>query len=198
VLTPTEWGVLDLWRHGLGRSAIAERRGISAYGVRYHLRNIVDKLGVDGPAELRHWPGFAATSARATRRSQRMTDLALGPLGQVSLLTRSASAAEAWYRDVLGLPHIFTFGDLVFFDCDGTRLYIREVPEEQFRPSSILYFLVDDIEASHAELARRGVKFQGAPHRIYRDDTTGVEDWMAFFEDDAGNVLSIMAHVAPA
>ncbi len=58
--------------------------------------------------------------------SENSDHLQLGPIGQVSLLTRSASAAEAWYGKVLGLPHIFTFGDLVFFDCGGTRLYIRE------------------------------------------------------------------------
>ena len=33
---------------------------------------------------------------------------------------------------------------------------------------------------------------------IFRDDTTGVEDWMAFFEDPDGNLLSIMSRVAPA
>ncbi len=39
-----------------------------------------------------------------------------GPLAQVSMLCRSALTTEAWYRDVLRLPHIFTFGELVFFD----------------------------------------------------------------------------------
>ncbi len=33
---------------------------------------------------------------------------------------------------------------------------------------------------------------------IFKDETTGVEDWMAFFEDPDGNVLSIMSRVAPA
>jgi hypothetical protein len=50
---------------------------------------------------------------------------------------------------------------------------------------------------AHRELTERGVRFQGAPHRIYKDDTTGVEDWMAFFDDPDGNMLAIMAHVAP-
>src|SRR6188508_2971124 len=54
VLTPAEWGVLEMWRHGLGRSAIAQRRGISQYAVRYHLRNIAGKLGVEHYSELRH------------------------------------------------------------------------------------------------------------------------------------------------
>ena len=51
------------------------------------------------------------------------SEFSLGLLAQVSMLCRSAEATEAWYRDVLGLQHIFTFGELVFFDMAGTRLY---------------------------------------------------------------------------
>ena len=186
------------------RAVIAERRGISVYAVRYHLRNIAGKLGVERTAGLRHWPGFPVTSGRRGERKDDMNNatrtsegLELGPLGQVSMYARSAPATEAWYRDVLQLPHVFTFGDLVFFDCGGIRLYIHAVGEEKWRPSSVLYFLVPDIGRAHRELTERGVKFQGAPHRIYKDDTTGVEDWMAFFEDPDGNMLAIMAHVQP-
>src|SRR3954465_5929883 len=109
VLTPTEWSVLDMWRHGMSMAAIANRRGISRYAVRFHLRNASQKLGIDSTAALRHFPGFAANSARnssatkGTDMTDQPTELALGPLGQVSLLTRSATAAEAWYRDMLGL-----------------------------------------------------------------------------------------------
>ena len=119
--------------------------------------------------------------------------LQLGPLGQVSMLCRSASATEAWYLDVLGLSHLFTFGDLVFFDCGGVRLYIREVPDGEWRPSSILYFEVPEIGVAHAALVERGVKVTGAPHMIHRHADSGVEEWMAFFEDPDGNTLAVMA-----
>lgn len=127
-----------------------------------------------------------------------MEELQLGPLGQVSMLARDAARTEAWYRDVLGLPHVFTFGDLVFFDCGGTRLYLRAVSDEEWRPSSILYFLVPDITAAHRQLSERGVRFKGTPQMIYSDDATGVEDWMAFFRDPDGNTLAIMSRVRPA
>ena len=123
--------------------------------------------------------------------------LDLGPLGQVSLYARDAARTEAWYRDVLGLPHVFTFGDLVFFDCRGTRLYIHAVGDETWRPSSVLYFVVPDIHAAHDELVRRGIKVTGAPHMTFRDDTTGAEEWMAFFEDPDANVLAVIARVSP-
>jgi DNA-binding CsgD family transcriptional regulator len=198
VLTPTEWSVLDLYRHGLTRRSIATRRGISDYGVRYHLRNIAGKLGVDGAPALRAWPGYPATSALARRRSPSMPEpLQLGPIRQVSMYARSAAVTEAWYKDVLRLPHIFTFGDLMFFDMDGIRLYLHAVGDEKWRPSSVVYFLVPDITAAHAELTKRGVKFSQAPHMIYKDDQTGVEEWMAFFDDPDGNMLAIMARVSP-
>lgn len=198
VLTPTEWSVLNQWRHGQTRRTIAASRGISDYAVRYHLRNIAGKLGVEGTPALRAWPGFPKTSPLASRRARTMTEpLALGQLGQISMYARTASVTEAWYRDVLRLPHIFTFGDLVFFDCGGIRLYIHAVGEEKWRPSSVVYFSVPDINAAKAELESRGVAFKQAPHMIYKDDTTGVEEWMAFFDDPDGNMLAIMARVAP-
>ena len=121
--------------------------------------------------------------------------VSLGPLAQVSMLCRSAAATETWYRDVLRLPHIFTFGDLVFFDMAGARLYFREVPEHEFRKGSTLYFSVDDMTTAVASLEERGVKFLGAPHMIYKDADTGVEEWFAFFDDPDGNTLALLARV---
>lgn len=127
-----------------------------------------------------------------------MNRLQLGPIGQVSMYARDAAATEAWYRDVLQLPEVFRFGDLVFFDCGGVRLYIHAVGEEKWRPSSVLYFEVPDIQAAHEALVGRGIKFSGAPHMIFKDDATGIEEWMAFFEDPDTNMLAVMARVGPA
>ena len=191
--------MLDMYRHGLARRTIATMRDISEYGVRYHLRNIAGKLGVEGTTALRTWPGFPNTSPLARRKHPMTTAtrVQLGPIGQVSMYARTASTIEAWYRDVLRLPHVFTFGDLVFFDMAGVRLYIHAVGDEKWRPSSVLYFLVPDIHAAKADLEARGVAFKQAPHMIFKDDTTGVEEWMAFFDDPDGNMLAITSRVAP-
>ena len=125
-----------------------------------------------------------------------LTPLRLGPIAQVSMYARDVARTEAFYRDTLGLPHVFTFGDLMFFDMGGVRLYLH-AEEEKWRPSSVLYFLVDDIQAAYKDLQSRGVKFSGAPHLIFTDDTTGVEEWLAFFEDSEGNLLAITSRVAP-
>jgi DNA-binding CsgD family transcriptional regulator/catechol 2,3-dioxygenase-like lactoylglutathione lyase family enzyme len=202
LLTPAEWRVLDLVRHGIGRAEIARRRGTSVDAVKYHLANISGKLGVDA-RQLRHWPGIPNTTALSRRRTEHTmtassTSVRLGPIAQVSLSVRDVARAEQFYGETLGLPHVFTFGDLAFFDADGTRLYLHRKDEADWRPGSVLYFLVDDIHVAQEALSARGVRFTGAPHVIYTDDATGVEEWMTFFDDDEGNTLALTARVAPA
>ena len=126
-----------------------------------------------------------------------MHRLPLDQLGQVSMYARDAATSEAWYRDVLQLPEVFRFGDLVFFECGGVRLYIHAVGDEKWRPSSVLYFVVPDIQAAHQALLDRGIKVTGAPHLVFTDDATGVEEWMVFFEDPDTNVLALMSRVSP-
>jgi DNA-binding CsgD family transcriptional regulator/catechol 2,3-dioxygenase-like lactoylglutathione lyase family enzyme len=203
ILTPAEWRVVDWLRHGVSRREIARRRRTSIDAVKYHIANITAKLGVAGSAELRQWPGYPITSALAARQRSRKehpmttTTLELGPIGQVSMLSRDVARTEAFYRDTLGLPHIFTFGDLAFFDMGGVRLYLHVVGEDEWRPSSTVYFVVDEIHPAFDELRARGVKTIGAPHVIYTDDQTGTEEWMAFFEDPDGNTLALMSRVSP-
>ena len=119
--------MLDWARHGISRAEIARRRGTSVDAVKYHLANISAKLGVGG-REVRHWPGIPATSALSGRERSGMaesTHTALGSIGQVSLSIRDVARAERFYGETLGLPHLFTFGDLAFFDAAGVRLYLH-------------------------------------------------------------------------
>ena len=68
-------------------------------------------------------------------------------IGQVSRTVGDINIAIRWYGEVLGLPHLYTFGNLAFFDCQGTRLMLsrNEAPNPG---ESILYFMTDDIQAS--------------------------------------------------
>lgn len=121
--------------------------------------------------------------------------LALGPLGQIARVVKDFAAAERFFRDTLGVPHLYTFGTLAFFDCGGTRLMVQaetgnEVPG--LRNDSVLYFRVPDIHRAHEALTQRGVVFRGAPHMIHKH-ADGTEEWMAFFDDPDGKPLAIMA-----
>jgi len=195
MLTPAEWRVLDWLRHGLDRRQIAARRGTSLDAVKYHLANISGKLGIPVRA-LRQWPGIPATNGLRRRPMTTSPSLRLSTIAQVSLSIRDVPRAVRFYGQVLGLPHVFTFGDLAFFDAGGVRLYLHRKDEQEWRPGSILYFRVEDIHAAHRELTDRGVHFSGAPHVIYTDDATGAEEWMTFFEDGEGNTLALMSRVS--
>jgi predicted enzyme related to lactoylglutathione lyase len=117
----------------------------------------------------------------------------LGQVGQISRQVQNTAAATAWYRDVLGLKHLYSFGDLAFFDCAGTRLFLSQT-EGASKPESILYFKVDDIQAAHRKLAENGARIISAPHLVHRH-ADGTEEWMAMFEDNEGRPLAVMAQV---
>lgn len=116
---------------------------------------------------------------------------ALNQLGQVSLSVDDIDTAERFYSEALGLRKLYRFGDLVFFDCTGVRLYIQKSNVQPFVPaSSVLYFRTLDITISVRELKARGVSFIDDPHLI-----SPMEDhdlWMSFFKDPAGNMLALM------
>lgn len=116
----------------------------------------------------------------------------LEAVGQVSRQVRDIASSTTWYRDVLGLTHLYQFGRLSFFDCGGLRLYLQESAEAG--PESVLYFRVADIGAAHRRLVARGVDFIDPPHLIHRHDN-GVEEWMGFFRDLEGRPLALMAQV---
>ncbi|MEO6044941.1 MAG: VOC family protein [Tepidiformaceae bacterium] len=120
----------------------------------------------------------------------------LTSIGQIALAVSDIARAEAFYRDVLGLTHLFTFGQLAFFDCDGTRLFLDALPEAQGKGNSVIYFRVGDIHGTQESLARKGVPFEAAPHIIHKHED-GTEEWMTFFRDPDANMLSLMSLVKP-
>jgi len=121
-------------------------------------------------------------------------DFSLGAIGQISVNAHDIDRATAFYRDVLGLPHLFSAGSMAFFDCGGVRLMlgVAESPEYD-HPSSILYFRVDDIQTAHAELAGRSVEFVHEPRLVHKADDHDL--WMGFFKDSENNVLALMSEV---
>ena len=117
---------------------------------------------------------------------------------QVAMSVPDLDAAQAFYRDVVGARFVARFDPpgLLFFDFDGVRVLFERGAEPA--SNSILYLWTDDIDARVAELAAKGVPFTGSPHAIHRDEDgtfgpAGETEWMAFFEDPAGNTLALVA-----
>ena len=190
LLTPAEWRVVEAVRHGMSNPLIARRQGVSLDAVKFHVSNVLAKLGFASRGELRRWAGIQKYSAVAHGGMGMKETLNLGPLGQVARSVSDIVAAQKWYGDVLRLTHLYTFGNLAFYDCGGVRLFLEEGGGPQ--SAAVLYFRVPDIHFAHADLRGRGVQFVGAPHMIHRH-ADGTEEWMAFFEDNEGRPLAIMA-----
>jgi DNA-binding CsgD family transcriptional regulator/catechol 2,3-dioxygenase-like lactoylglutathione lyase family enzyme len=193
-LTPAEWRVVNAVRHGGNNREIAARLGVTTDAVKFHLAGIRGKLGLDDRRALRQWAGIPRSSP-LWGEENRMGDLQLGPIGQISRSVADIAAAEAWYRDVLGLTHLYTFGTLSFFDCGGTRLMLT-AGESAVADQYVIYFRVPDIHAAYAELGARGGQFEAAPHIIHRHPD-GTEEWMAFLRDNEQRLVGIMCQVPP-
>jgi DNA-binding CsgD family transcriptional regulator/catechol 2,3-dioxygenase-like lactoylglutathione lyase family enzyme len=193
VLTPAEWRTVHAVQHGMTNRQIASLRGISLEAVKYHVANAIAKVGVANRKALRQW--FRAPRNSALNREEKAVNVPfqLGPIGQISRTVRDIRESEAWYGNVLGVPHLYTFGKLAFFDLGGTRLYLSQEGAVNAH-ESILYLRVPDIRKAHDELQARGVEFIGAPHMIHKH-ADGTEEWMAFFKDPEGRTLAIMSQV---
>jgi DNA-binding CsgD family transcriptional regulator len=193
VLTRAEWRVVEAVRHGLTNRQIAQHHGVTIDAIKYHVTNALQKLGFSRRTQLRHWQGIRRDSELFKKEIEMTGPLTLGPLAQIARTVKDIGAAQQWYQEVLQLPHLFTFGKLAFFDCDGVRLYLQEA--EVPAAESILYFRVPDIRTAHEELSARGVVFINAPHMIHRH-ADGTEEWLAMFKDNEDRLLGIMARVA--
>lgn len=115
----------------------------------------------------------------------------LGLIGQIALRVSDADRAERFYRDTLGLPLQFRFGNLAFFDCAGVRLMLEGGHESTGkREQFCVYFRVSGIESVAAALRLRQVYFEREPHLVAK--MPDHELWMAFLHDPDGNPLALM------
>ena len=123
-------------------------------------------------------------------------DLADARVGQLMIPVENFDKGLAFYRDSLGLKFLFAAPpQMAFFDCGGVRLLVGVMPPgEKAQRGSAIYFQVKDIDAVHATLAAKGVRFRAAPHAVHR--TPKSELWLAEFTDPDGNQLALMSEKA--
>jgi DNA-binding CsgD family transcriptional regulator/catechol 2,3-dioxygenase-like lactoylglutathione lyase family enzyme len=191
VLTPAEWRVVHAIQHGMTTREIAGRRGVSRDAIKFHVANVIAKLDLPNRKALRRWFRPPKGSALERQENKMNSPLKLGSIGQISRSVKDIKQAEAWYGGVLGLPHLYTYGTLAFFDCGGVRLFLSQVDTVP-ATESILYLKVIDIQKAYEELKAKGVDFINPPHLIHRH-ADGTEEWMAFFKDPEGRPLAIMS-----
>lgn len=123
--------------------------------------------------------------------------LANAKVAQLLVPIEDFEKGVTFYRDVLGLPFLFSAPpQMAFFNCGGVRLLVGVMPPGQraLRGSTI-YFQVQDIGAVFTSLKDKGVRFIAEPHAVNRTPTS--ELWLAEFTDPDGNQLALMSEVAP-
>jgi predicted enzyme related to lactoylglutathione lyase len=113
-------------------------------------------------------------------------------VGQIHITVTDIERSVAFYRDVLGLEHLFTVEGqpMAFLDGGGVRLYLGVTEDPRFVSRPTLYYRVPDLDAAWSEITDRGAEPISGPHLVHRDGPT--ELWMAFVSDPDGIPVGLM------
>ena len=113
-------------------------------------------------------------------------------LAQVAVPVLDLDRARAFYRDTLGLTHLFDAPPgLAFFQCGQTRLMLSQPEGPETAGSSILYYAVASAREAEATLTAEGVRFEAAAHHVATVE--GREVWLAVARDSEGNLIGLMS-----
>ncbi len=136
--------------------------------------------------------------------SERDADVRAWPrgIGAITLFVEDVEAAKQFYREVFGLPVVFTDTNSAVFDFGNTliNLLTATAARELIEPATVarraagsrlqLTIRVDDVDALCAELATRGVEMLNGP----LDRPWGVRT--ASFSDPGGHIWEIAQEIA--
>lgn len=110
-------------------------------------------------------------------------------LAQIALTVTDLEAARVFYRDALGMRHLFDAGTMAFFDCGGVRLLVG-AGDAKPAGGTLIYFRVADLESVVAALRSRGSEIVQEAHLLAPMKDHDL--WLAFVKDPSGNVLGLM------
>jgi len=118
--------------------------------------------------------------------------IGLGAIGQIHISVTDVERSVAFYRDVLGLEHLFTVPGqpMAFFQAGDVRLYLGVPENERFRSRPVIYYRVEDLGANYAAVVERGAAPLEKPRKVHDDGTTSLH--MGFVEDPDGNPVGLM------
>lgn len=127
-------------------------------------------------------------------------DVKLSTIRQIAITVADVATALPYYRDILGLEHLFSpSGNLAFLSAGPVRLMLS-IPQADGKgaaqagasvgANSTLYFAVTQIETSYAALVARGAIAERAPHSIAKMPDHDL--WLAFLRDPDGNLIGLL------
>ena len=113
-------------------------------------------------------------------------------IAQISVTVQDLQRAKSFYRDVLGLEHLFDAPPgLAFFRCGETRLMLSRPEGAETGGNSILYYGVEDVQAAHRTMVEVGAPVEEAPRCIAK--VYGRDIWLAVCRDSEGNLFGLMS-----
>jgi methylmalonyl-CoA/ethylmalonyl-CoA epimerase len=126
------------------------------------------------------------------------SNVRLSKIKQIALPVADVNEAKRFYKDVLGMQHLFDAPPaLSFFDCGGVRLMLAgpaaQGPDGNDQ-HAVLFYDVADIKPTYSAIVSAGAKSRSEPHIITR--MNGREIWIAEMEDGQGNIVALMSEVA--
>ena len=116
----------------------------------------------------------------------------LSEIGQVAITVNDVTKVLPFYRDILGLRFLFSAGpNLAFLAAGPVRIMIT-TPQGAGKAgaNSILYFKVNDIEATHTAIIASGAENEGSPQLAAK--MPDHELWLGFVRDPEGNLIGLM------
>ncbi|WP_433793813.1 VOC family protein [Actinoplanes sp. CA-252034] len=109
----------------------------------------------------------------------------------ITVLVTDLERSTEFYRDVLGFHEIDNGDGSAVLASGDTRLVLRTVHNLTAEAGRLIYLNLEvgDIEAVHAELREKGVKFVHSPRPVNRGDK--LELWSATFRDPDNHNIAI-------
>ncbi len=207
VLTPGEWRVAQAVRYGMTNREIARRRGIGIEAVKFHLANILLKLGMAKREELKRWPGMPAETNHPHKEPRMTDEPAAKPAGGVHIppgftrvfpyifakrartyLDFLAAGLDGEIIDIHATDGIVRNAHVRFGD---TTIMVSEAGEGQPPSSSTIYLYVADADlAMERALAAGGMEVSPVGFRPYGERQGGVRD-------PSGNIWWLSQRLAP-
>jgi methylmalonyl-CoA/ethylmalonyl-CoA epimerase len=114
-------------------------------------------------------------------------------IGQILVPVTDIERSVAFYGETLGLPLLYRFPGIAFFDAAGVRIYLASPSQDDFAGRATVYWWVDDVPAMYAAVIARGATPREAPAVAHRTET--YELWLAFVDDPDGNHVGLMREV---
>ena len=120
------------------------------------------------------------------------TEHKLSESRQIAITGSDVGTSLPFDRDVLGLTFLFSPAPGLAFLAAGSVRIMLSTPQGTgtVGRTSILYFTVSDIAATHAAIVGRGAKNERAPQLAAR--MPDHELWTGFVRDPDGNLIGLM------